>query len=308
MSTPAPDRPVPDGTAPDRPTSVPSLEALRALEQRLASEVDAARDAETRRALKDEIVGLYRAAEAAEREARALQAAAKALAGRWRSGDGGHPTPARGGTSARVDHLGASTFVEKGWSRLALGDAAAAVEALQRALALAPGHAHAETLLAWALLEQGMPEAALRHLHLVLLRDPQAALARACVGYACLRAEAHGEAIEHLSRVVRQGTDPTATLYAHLWLGLVYFARDMLADAQDCFRQALALGPNLLQAAFELGRAQWFAGERVAARETWRAGAASNTFNPWGKRCAEVLAMVERGEAPSRAFEGVRGA
>lgn len=303
MSTPAPDRP-----GADRPASPPSLEALRALEQRLASAVDAARDPEARRTLKDEIVALHRSAEAAEREARALQAAAKALAGRWRAGDGGRTTPARGVTSARVDHLGASTFVEKGWSRLALGDAAAAAEALQRALALAPGHTHAETLLAWALLEEGMLEAALRHLHLVLLRDPQAALARACVGYACLRAAAHGEAIEHLSRVVRQGTDPTATLYAHLWLGLVYVALDRPAEAQGCFRQALALGPNLLQAAFELGRAQWFAGEQVAARETWRAGAASNTFNPWGKRCAEVLAAVERGEAPARAFEGVRGA
>lgn len=288
----------------DSTSSVWSLDHLRLQVAQLESSLATARDPVTRAQLKEQIVVLYRTADALERDAQRLKADAKALAGRWRDAD--TSGAARVGTSSRVDHLGASTFVEKGWSRLALGDAATAETALRRAISLAPGDAHAETLLAWACLEQDKREDALLHLHHVLLREPQAALARACVGYACLRAGAFAEAIEHLSRVVRQSQEPTATLYAHLWLGLVYAAREMFADAQTCFLQALALGPNLLQATFELGRAQWFAGDHLTARETWRAGAASNTFNPWGKRCAEQLAAVERGEAPVRAIAGVR--
>lgn len=283
-----------------------SLDDVRAHIAHLEAALGVARDPQTRSQLKEQIVGLFRTADALEREAQTLKSDVKALAGRWRDADTSGSS--RVGASSRVDHLGASTFVEKGWSRLALGDAVNAELALRRALALAPGDAHAETLLAWACLEQGKRDDALLHLHHVLLREPQAGLARACVGYACLTASAFGEAIEHLSRVVRQSQEPTAILYAHLWLGLVYASREMYVDAQTCFAQALALGPNLLQATFELGRAQWFAGDQLAARETWRAGAASNTFNPWGKRCAEQLAAVERGEAPARPLEGARSA
>jgi tetratricopeptide (TPR) repeat protein len=293
---------MPGASGPAASSSIEAmLQTLRATAERLEAAVPLAHGGTARAALKDEIVGLFRQAEALERDAQSLKARAKALAGQWRAAE---PATARVGTSARVDHLGASTFVEKGWSRLALGEASAAVDALRKALELAPGDDHAETLLAWAYLEADEPAQAALHLHHVLLREPQAALARACVGYAALRAGAYGEAIAHLSRVVRQSGDATAILYAHLWLGQVYLEREMLADAQTCFRRALELGPNLLQASWELGRAQWFAGDQLAARETWRAAAASNTFNPWGKRCAESVAAAERGEGPPRGRPG----
>ena len=32
--------------------------------------------------------------------------------------------------------------------------------------------------------------------------------------------------------------------------------------------------------------------------QTWRDGFAANKFNPWGKRCAEVLQTVEQGGEP----------
>lgn len=298
----------------DRPAAddLPDLVALQATEQALAARLadgrdPAGRDPVARAALKDEIVALFRAAESAERQATRLKEAAKSLAGQWRSGDGGSAA-VRAGQSARVDHLGASTFIEKGWSRIALGEGAMAEEALRKALVLAPGDPQAETLLGWACLLQDRLAPALLHFHHVLLRDPQHALARACVGFACLRAGAYGEAIAHLSRALRLEHDAKATLYAHLWLGLVYFDREMFDDAKLFFRKALALGPNLLQASYELGRAHWFAGEREAARTAWREGAAANTFNPWGRRCAEQLAAVDRGEGPPRALDVTRPA
>jgi tetratricopeptide (TPR) repeat protein len=102
--------------------------------------------------------------------------------------------------------------------------------------------------------------------------------------------------------VIRLDGDRKATLYAHFYLGLVYLEREMYEDAEGFFRRTLALGPNLIEAYYEQGRAQWFGGDPVKAQETWRAGFAANKFSPWGKRCAEVLEIVAGGGAPPRGF------
>ena len=116
----------------------------------------------------------------------------------------------------------------------------------------------------------------------------------------CLRDDQHifGEAIEHLSKAIRLDNDKKATLYAHYYLGQVYFEREMFEDAQTFFEKTLALGPNLIEAYYELGRAQWYAEDPDAARETWARGFKANKLSPWGKRCEDVLEIVARGEEP----------
>lgn len=284
-------------------------ERLAQVQATLEATRSRANTAAERASLKASIVALFREAEAAVREAQALKDAVKGLAGTWKqlaSDAGDAPSTAATTTntgnapSLRVDHLGASTFVEKGWSRLSLGDAPAAEEALRRALTLAPASNEAETLLGWALMLQERFDEALVLFQGVLQRDPAHALARANVGYVCLRKGIYGEAIEHLSSAIRAGTDRKATLYAHLYLGMVYAEREMHDDAILFYRRALELGPNLLQAWYELGRVHWRAGRVDEARAAWRAGAEANKFSPWGKRCAEVLATVEQGGAPPR--------
>ena len=99
----------------------------------------------------------------------------------------------------------------------------------------------------------------------VLMKEPANALARINVGYICLKKRIFGEAIEHLSKAIRLDNDRKATLYAHYYLGLVYLEREMFEDAQTFFRKTLTLGPNLIEAYFELGRALWFAGQRDEA-------------------------------------------
>jgi len=197
-----------------------------------------------------------------------------------------------------ADHLGASTFIEKGWSRISLGDHEGAERALLKALELSPNDPQAESLLGWALMLQDKFDEALLIFQKVLVREPQNALARINVGYICLKKGIFGEAIEHLSRAIRLNNDPKATLYAHFYLGLVYLERDMFEDAQTFFEKTLALGPNLIEAHYELGRAYWFNGQRDEAKRTWKAGLTANKFNPWGKRCAEVLRTVEEGGEP----------
>ena len=225
----------------------------------------------------------------------------KKLAERWKTVGGvTQPTaPQPVAPPLRADHIGASTFIEKGWSRISLGDYAAAETALGKALELSPNDLQAVALLGWAQMHQEKYDDALLNFQRVLMKEPANALARINVGYICLKKRIFGEAIEHLSKAIRLDNDAKATLYAHYYLGLVYLEREMFEDAQTFFRKSLTLGPNLLEAYFELGRAHWLADQREDAKEAWRSGAAANKFNPWGKRCAEVLATVEAGGEPS---------
>ncbi len=99
----------------------------------------------------------------------------------------------------------------------------------------------------------------------VLMKEPANSLARINVGYICLKKRIFGEAIEHLSKAIRLDNDRKATLYAHYYLGLVYLEREMFEDAVTFLQKTLQLGPNLIEAYYELGRANWFAGEKEAA-------------------------------------------
>ena len=199
-----------------------------------------------------------------------------------------------------ADHIGASTFIEKGWSLISLGDHAGAIQALHRALDLSPGDTQAESLLGWAQMLHEDYDDALATFSRVLTKEPANSLARVNVGYICLKKRIFGEAIEHLSKAIRLDNDKKATLYAHFYLGLVYLQRDMHEDAQTFFEKALALGPNLIEAYYELGRAHWFAGNHDRARQVWEEGFRANKFDPWGRKCEELLAAVDRGEEPPR--------
>ncbi len=202
--------------------------------------------------------------------------------------------------AVHADHIGASTFIEKGWSLISLGDHAGAIQALQKALTLSPGETQAESMLGWAQMLHEDYDDALATFQKVLMKEPANSLARINVGYICLKKKIFGEAIEHLSKAIRLDNDKKATLYAHFYLGLVYLQREMYEDAVTFFQKTLKLGPNLIEAYYEVGRAFWFAGDQTQAKQWWQDGFKANKFNPWGKRCQEMLEAVGRGEEPPR--------
>ena len=262
---------------------------------------------DSRDALKSDIIALFRTIDRELSDLTTLKDDVKGLVAQWKSLDapathGGHDAAPPPSTAAptRADHLNASTYIEKGWSLISLGDHAGAEAALHRALELAPSDPNAESLLGWAQMLQEKHDEALLAFQRVLMREPQNSLARINVGYICLKKKIFGEAIEHLSKAIRLDNDRKATLYAHYYLGLLYFEREMYDDAQIFLRKAIALGPNLIEAYYELGRAIWFAGDRDGAQQAWRDGASANKFNPWGKRCAELLQHVAGGGEPPR--------
>jgi tetratricopeptide (TPR) repeat protein len=264
----------------------------------LAERLEAPDAPQHRDALRGELIALGKGLEQDLAELALLKDEAKSLVEKWK----GLQVSAAPTFSAErpvvADHIGASTFMEKGWSRISLGDYAGAEDSLTKALQLAPNDPQAESLLGWAQMLQEKYDDALMQFQKVLMREPGNALARINVGYICLKKGIFGEAIEHLSKAIRLDNDRKATLYAHFYLGLVYLERDMFEDAQTFFQKSLVLGPNLIEAYYELGRAYWFNGQRAEAMQTWRDGFAANKFNPWGKRCAEVLQSVEQGGEP----------
>jgi len=107
-----------------------------------------------RDAIKAEIVALYKSVEQEIATLSTMREDIKKLVERWKS------IPASGGATnvpefsgerptLVADHIGASTFVEKGWSLISLGDHEGAEKALQKALELSPNDPQTESLLGW---------------------------------------------------------------------------------------------------------------------------------------------------------------
>src|SRR4030095_13883159 len=131
----------------------------------LAARLDAADGSTDRTALKAAIIELFRAVERELTELGALKEDVKKLAERWKTTGGVmQPTAPQPVAPVRADHIGASTFIEKGWSRISLGDYPAAEVALGKALELAPNDLQAVSLLGWAQMQQEKNEDALLNL------------------------------------------------------------------------------------------------------------------------------------------------
>ena len=278
-----------------------AITAHRANLQRLDARLDGPDAGAQKDVLKIEIISFFKTIEEEIVDLNNLKDDVKKLVDKWKALQATEtlaPEFVAEKPVVHADHIGASTFIEKGWSRLSLGDYVAAEQALRKAIELSPNQPQSEALLGWALMLQEKYDDALTWFQKVLVRDPQNSLARINVGYICLKKNIYGEAVEHLSRAIRLDNDKKATLYAHFYLGLVYLQRDMFEDAQTFFQKTILLGPNLIEAYYELGRAFWFNGQQDEGRRTWQDGYAANKFNPWGKKCAEALKTVEEGGEP----------
>lgn len=278
-----------------------SVETFRQRLETVAARLAAADAPAARQAVKREIFDLHKALDAHAASVAALQDDVLGLVRRWKAMQASSaPEFAAERPVVHADHLGASTFIERGWSRLALGDHEGAEQALRQALARSPDDLQATGLLGWALMLQEQDEAAFEQFARVLVREPANALARVNLGFLLLRQRRFAEAIEHLSKTIRLDSDRRATLYAHLYLGMVYLERAMPDEAQVFLRKAIALGPNLIEARYVLGFAEWARGDRAAAIDAWATGADAGRLSPWGARCADARAAAEAGATPER--------
>ena len=258
--------------------------------------------------VRDEIVGLFKEAETAIERMTAFKETIRGLVQRYKTlaGEKAPPPPRERVRQVVQDHIGSSTYIERGWTAIASGDPKRAVKELERALELAPNDAEAETLLGWAQMLRGQYDDALFTYYKVLAKAPDNPLARVNLGYICLKKGIFGEAIEHLSKAIRQEQDRKASMYAHFYMGLVYLEREMFDDARAFFRKTLELGPNMLEAWFEMGRAFYLERNHRAAAEAWKHGLETNRFSIWGERCGTAMKQLEaEGKVEFAALEEV---
>jgi len=286
-------------------TTESPIRALRADYDAIARKLDSVAGSAEREAVKREIIAYFKQVDALIAELGELREDVRKLVDRYKqvaasTAEASAPEFTGSRPALHADHIGASTFIEKGWSLISLGDYAGAMQSLQKALQLAPGETQGESLLGWAQMLHEDYDEALQTFQKVLMKEPANSLARINVGYICLKKRIFGEAIEHLSKAIRLDNDKKATLYAHFYLGLVYLQREMYEDAQTFFQKTLKLGPNLIEAYYELGRAYWFGGEAAPAKQIWEEGFKANKFNPWGKKCQDTLQVVLQGGEPPR--------
>ncbi|MEX0690466.1 MAG: tetratricopeptide repeat protein [Gemmatimonadales bacterium] len=257
-----------------------------------------------REALKKDIIGLFKTVDAALTDLTQVKEDIRILVDKYKQmqAEAGDQTPQFTGQVpvVQASHIDASSMIQKGWNLLSLGDYEGSIAALDKALKYSPDNAQAESLLGWAQMKAELYDEALGTFQKVLTKEPANSLARINVGFVCLKKGIFGEAIEHLSKAIRLDNDKKATLYAHFYLGLVYLEREMYEDAENFFRKTLELGPNLIEAYYELGRTQWYSGEQDDAKATWEEGFKANKFNPWGKKCKETLGLVAQGGEPPR--------
>src|SRR5207248_9418132 len=120
------------------------LPALRAEYEQIARRLDTVTGGAEREAVKREIIAYFKRVDALIAELSALKEDVRKLVERFKqvaSSTAEASAPEFTGTRPAVhaDHIGASTFIEKGWSLISLGDYAGAIQALQKALQLSPG-------------------------------------------------------------------------------------------------------------------------------------------------------------------------
>src|SRR2546430_1776633 len=131
------------------------LPALRSEYEEIARRLESVTGGAEREAVKREIIAYFKQVDSLIGELSALKEEVRKLVDRFKqvaASTAEASAPEFTGTRPAVhaDHIGASTFIEKGWSLISLGDYAGATQALQKALQLSPGETQAESLLGWA--------------------------------------------------------------------------------------------------------------------------------------------------------------
>ncbi len=118
-----------------------SVAELRSTFERLKQEIES-RQMRDDPALKASLMDVYRAVDGSLGQLTRLKDDIRDLVEKWKARRSASPAMAPQFTGARPvvheDHIGASTFLESGWSKISLGDYEGAEEALGRALELAP--------------------------------------------------------------------------------------------------------------------------------------------------------------------------
>src|SRR5688500_13942582 len=124
-----------------------AISAHRSMLKTLDAKLDSPDAGGQKDALKDEIINFFKSIEQEMADLTALKDDVKKLVDKWKTLQAVETLAPQFTVDKPVvhaDHIGASTFIEKGWSRLSLGDYAGAEQALERAIELSPNDPQSE--------------------------------------------------------------------------------------------------------------------------------------------------------------------
>lgn len=161
------------------------------------------------------------------------------------------------------------TLIEKAKNDIMKGNYDEAMRNLQTAKKIEPDNIKVFSLLGWVLLSLEKYNEALAVYQKVLKIDPSNEIAAVHIGFINYKLGIFGEAIEKLSRISKNGKNKEAVLYALLYLGRIYFEREMFNDAIEILQDAISLGPNLFEAYYLLGKAYREKGDKNKCKEIW---------------------------------------
>lgn len=185
------------------------------------------------------------------------------------------------------------TVKQKAWNQITSGDWDAAISTLTRTVELVPDDLRILVLLGWAYSGKEMYEKAEGIYELVFETDPEYPMALANLGYISLKRCNYREAIEFLSKVLKQDRDRTAVIYANYYMGLIYLERQMFRDAVSFLEKTMQMAPNLLEAYYHLGLAYKKMGAVKEARKVWQDAVGANPEDRWARMSREELEATE---------------
>lgn len=187
----------------------------------------------------------------------------------------------------RISKVDLSTYIDKGWNFLVEEQYDDAIEVLEKASSLAPKDVKTLDLLGWAYINKERYDDAMIVFQKVLQIDPENSIAKNNLGFVCFKKGIYGEAIEHLTYVLKNSKDRVALMYANFYLGLIYMEREMYEDSIKFLKDTIQLGPNHLEAYYYLGLVYISAGMEKKGITTLKELIKKNRFSKWAQK-AEI--------------------
>lgn len=184
----------------------------------------------------------------------------------------------------RISKVDLTTYIDKGWNFLVEEQYDDAIRVLEKASSLAPNDVKTLDLLGWAYINKERYDDAMIVFQKVLQIDPENSIAKNNLGFVCFKKGIYGEAIEHLTYVLKQSKDKVALMYANFYLGLIYMEREMYDDSVNFLKEAIKIGPNLLEAYYYLGLVYIQSGMEKKGINTLKDLIKKNRFSKWAQK------------------------
>ncbi len=191
--------------------------------------------------------------------------------------------------SMKIAPVDLTTFTDKGWNFMVEEQYDDAVNILRKANKLAPNDIKTMNLLGWAYIHKKEFDNAMMVFQDVLNKEPNNNLAKNNLGFVCFKKGIYGEAIEHLSGVLRSAKDRMSLIYANFYLGLIYFEREMYDDALRFFRRTKKIAPNHMESFYYEGKSLLEMGKKNKAKNIFESLINKNKYNKWAQRAEELL-------------------